>query len=400
MSLPLEGDAGHQLEGGGLPGPTGPKQQLAKVLRGDPGGHRAVGQGEHLVLGQPLLLLAILLLSLSRPLSVGLLLGVLLHILFDADQVLILLGVIGPKQGGGGPPPQAVHGLLQLLLRLQGGDLPPLTVIHDPQLIDIGNRGTLAHVVGLPLHPAENAPDTGDAGDHVPQHPLTAHAQLAEPRSVLLQVPVHHSEELLHRGRLVGIGELVPNGLGQRALLRVQGIPQAPVGQKNSNQDHARSQERAQMVNDTHLIVQALNLSGKRLTQIEKIQAEGPACHQKCRWDQTGQPPPGAPEAAALLRTVRLLLFVPPHNEKDQGNGKDAKHHRQHYVDDHIPGPSEVKSLWECFLRLLSFFHICPTSLQIVYGRSSRGSGQHTCRGVHPVSAQNACLLYFIASHM
>ena len=73
--FPLDGDAGHQLEGALLPGPAGAEEELPQVLRGDPGGHRAVGQGEHLALGLRLLLPAALLLKLGRPLAVGPLLG-------------------------------------------------------------------------------------------------------------------------------------------------------------------------------------------------------------------------------------------------------------------------------------------------------------------------------------
>ena len=115
-SLPLEGDAGHQLERSSLSGLIGLPQQLMDGIPGDAGSHRAVGQGEHLILSPLLLLPAVLLLILRRPIPVGALLGVLLLLLLGVNQVVVLPGVVFPKDCGGGTLAQAVHGLLHLPL--------------------------------------------------------------------------------------------------------------------------------------------------------------------------------------------------------------------------------------------------------------------------------------------
>ena len=253
MPLPLERDAGHQLEGRGLSLLVRLPQQLMDGVPGDAGGHGTVGQGEHLVLGLPLPLFPLLFLELSLPLAVGPLLCVLLLVLFGIDQVFVLLGVVDPEHGGGGPAPQAVHGFLQLFPGSQRGDLPFPAVVHDPDLIDVDGLGAFAGAAGVMFLPAEHAPDPGDGGDFISQHPLLAYAQLAEPLAVGFQVPVHHGEKLLHRRRLVRVRELVTNGLGQGALLRCQGVPQAPVGQEQAHQDSSCSRHGDQVVAKAHL---------------------------------------------------------------------------------------------------------------------------------------------------
>ena len=57
-------------------------------------------------------------LLLGFSLLVGTLLGILLHIIFGVNQILVLLGVIDPKYSGRSAAAQAVHGLLQLMLGL------------------------------------------------------------------------------------------------------------------------------------------------------------------------------------------------------------------------------------------------------------------------------------------
>ena len=58
VSLSLERNAGYQLEGNRLALLIGLTQQLIDGVPGNPGGHGAIGQSKHLVLGQPFLLLA------------------------------------------------------------------------------------------------------------------------------------------------------------------------------------------------------------------------------------------------------------------------------------------------------------------------------------------------------
>ena len=111
MPLPLERNTGHQLEGAGFPRPTGSEQQLTDGIPGDAGGHRSVGHREHLVLRQPLLLLAVLLIKPGFSLLIGALLGVLLLLLFGVNQILVLFRVIGPEHSGGSPLTQTVHGI-------------------------------------------------------------------------------------------------------------------------------------------------------------------------------------------------------------------------------------------------------------------------------------------------
>ena len=108
-------------------------------------------------------------------------------------------------------------------------------------------------MTGVPLHPAEYPPDAGDRGNFIPQHPFLAHTQLAAPLAVLFQVLVHHGEKLLHRRRLVGVGELVADGLGQGALLRNQSVSQTPIGQEQANQHGRCSRHGDQVVAETHL---------------------------------------------------------------------------------------------------------------------------------------------------
>ena len=103
--------------------------------------------------------------------------------------------------------------LSEMLPESRRGDLPLPAVVHAPVFIDENRLVAFAGTAGAVLLSTEHAPNAGDRGNFIPQHPLPAHVQLAAP----------------HRQRLVGAGELVTDGLDLGALLRNQGIPQAPV---------------------------------------------------------------------------------------------------------------------------------------------------------------------------
>ena len=207
-------------------------------------------------------------------------------------------------------------------------------------------------MAGVPLHTAEHAPDAGDGGHLVSQHPFPADSQLAAPLAVLFQILIHHGKELLDRGGLLRIGELIPDGLGQGALFRVQGVPQAPVGQKEPHQNRSGPRHGDQVIAEADLLLEPLRLIGHGLGHREEPDGQTAAHGQESGRDQSGQPPPGALEAVALLRAVGLLPPVPPHNQEDQGDGKDAQRYHQKYVDDDIPGPFEIKALFGRFLQL------------------------------------------------
>ena len=166
----------------------------------------------------------------------------------------------------------------------------------------------------------------------------------------MFQILIYHREKLFHRRRFVRVAELVADRLGQRAFLRVQCIPQTPVCQENPNQNRTRSQKGTQVVENPHLVIQPLYLFRERLPQIEKPQRQRTAPTKSSRRNQTDQPSAGSLKTIAVFRAIRLLLFVPPDQQENHRNGKDAKNHHQNDVNNHIPGPFEIKMFFRSFL--------------------------------------------------
>src|SRR5699024_2212772 len=109
-----------------------------------------------------------LLLILRRPIPVSALLGVPPFLLLGVNQVVVLPGVVFPKDCGGGTTAQAVHGLLHFPLGPERCDLLLPAVIHNPDLIDVCDLGAFSGVAGVPLHTAEYTPDAGDGGRLIP----------------------------------------------------------------------------------------------------------------------------------------------------------------------------------------------------------------------------------------
>ena len=100
-----------------------------------------------------------------------------------------------------------------------------LPVIQYPDLQNAGGLRPVAAVMMLDLIPAENTPNTRNTGHLIPQYPFFSNSQFAKPLTILFEVLVYHGKQLLHRWRFIRIRKLIPNGLGQTALFRTQGIP-------------------------------------------------------------------------------------------------------------------------------------------------------------------------------
>ena len=265
------------------------------------------------------------------------------------DTVVVFPGIVFCKHGCGCPLAQTVQCSLQFLRLAQIGRPALPAVLQNPQLQDAGGGDPVAAAPCSGFVPPEHAPDARDIRHLIPQNPFVAHRQSSEPLAVPAQVIVHHGKQFIHRRRFLRVGQLLPDGPGQLAFFRAEGIPQAGISQIPGHQQSAHCQQTGSRQLDVLHVIPAgfVHRPGKG-----QIGCTGRSHQQSNRRPhQQDQPSAGTLQAISFRRAVRLLLFVPPHQQQNHRDSKNPQQNHQQNIDHQIPGPFEVHP----FFRFVSF---------------------------------------------